>query len=843
MVNFTVEEIRELMDDAANIRNMSVIAHVDHGKSTLTDSLVQRAGIISAAKAGEARFTDTRPDEQERGVTIKSTAISLYATLNDPEDLKDIPVKTTKNDFLINLIDSPGHVDFSSEVTAALRVTDGALVVVDTIEGVCVQTETVLRQALGERIKPVVIINKVDRALLELQLEKEDLYQNFSRVIESVNVVIATYFDKALGDVQVYPEKGTVAFGSGLHGWAFTVRQFATKYAKKFGVDKTKMMDRLWGDNYFNPKTKKWTKTGTHEGQTLERAFNQFILDPIFRIFNAVMNFKTDEIPKLLEKLEIKLASDEKELQGKQLLKVVMRKFLPAADALLEMMILHLPSPKTAQRYRMETLYEGPNDDENAIAIRDCDPKGPLMLYVSKMVPTSDKGRFFAFGRVFAGTVRSGLKVRIQGPNYTPGNKQDLFIKAVQRTILMMGRFTEPIENVPAGNICGLVGVDQFLLKSGTLTTNETAHNLKVMKFSVSPVVQRSVEVKNAQDLPKLVEGLKRLSKSDPCVLTYINESGEHIVAGAGELHLEICLKDLEEDHAGVPLRVSDPVVQYRETVGTDSSMTALSKSPNKHNRLYVTATPLAEEVSVAIEAGKITPRDDFKARARILADDFGWDVTDARKIWCFGPDTNGANLLVDQTKAVQYLNEIKDSVVSGFQWATKEGPVAEEPMRSVRWNIQDVTLHTDAIHRGGGQIIPTTRRVLYAAALLAEPGLQEPVYLVEIQVPEQAMGGIYGVLTRRRGHVFEEAQRPGTPLFNIKAYLPVNESFGFTADLRSNTAGQAFPQSVFDHWQILPGGSPLDKTTMPGKIVEEMRKRKGIKPEVPGVENYYDKL
>jgi len=225
------------------------------------------------------------------------------------------------------------------------------------------------------------------------------------------------------------------------------------------------------------------------------------------------------------------------------------------------------------------------------------------------------------------------------------------------------------------------------------------------------------------------------------------------------------------------------------------------------------------------------------------LADEYGWDVTDARKIWCFGPDTSGPNLLVDQTKAVQYLNEIKDSVVGGFQWASREGPVAEEPMRSIRFNILDVTLHADAIHRGGGQIMPTARRVLYAAALLAEPALLEPVYLVEIQVPEQAMGGIYGVLTRRRGHVFNEEQRPGTPLFNIKAYLPVNESFGFTADLRSHTSGQAFPQSVFDHWQILPGGSPLDPATKPGQIVQGMRKRKGVKIEVPGVEHYYDKL
>ena len=741
---------------------------------------------------------------------------------------------------MINLIDSPGHVDFSSEVTAALRVTDGALVVVDTIEGVCVQTETVMRQALGERIKPVVIINKVDRALLELQVSKEDLYQSFLRTIESVNVIIATYLDKALGDVQVWPEKGTVCFGSGLHGWAFTIRQFAVRYAKKFGVDKNKMMERLWGDSYFNPKTKKWTKVGEHEGQPLERAFNQFILDPIFKIFDAFSKGKVDQLVDLCAKLDVKITSEEKELPGKGLLKAAMRKFLPAADALLEMMVIHLPSPVTAQRYRAETLYEGPSDDAACIAIRDCDPKADLMVYVSKMVPTSDKGRFYAFGRVFAGTVRSGLKVRIQGPNYVPGKKEDLFVKAIQRTVLMMGRTVEPIDDMPAGNIIGLVGIDQFLLKSGTLTTSETAHNLKVMKFSVSPVVRRSVEVKNANDLPKLVEGLKRLSKSDPCVLTLISESGEHIVAGAGELHLEICLKDLEEDHAGVPLKISDPVVAYRETVGGQSSMTALSKSPNKHNRLYMVAEPLGEEVSKAIEDGKINPRDDFKTRARILADDHGWDVTDARKIWAFGPDTNGPNLLIDQTKAVQYLNEIKDSVVSGFQWATREGPLAEEPMRSIRFNIMDVTLHADAIHRGGGQIIPTARRVLYASTLLADPGLLEPVYLVEIQVPEQAMGGIYGVLTRRRGHVFSEEQRVGTPLFTVKAFLPVLESFGFNADLRAATGGQAFPQSVFDHWQILPGGSPLDATTMVGKIVMDMRKRKGLKENVPGYDNYY---
>ncbi|KAI0735042.1 eukaryotic translation elongation factor 2 [Earliella scabrosa] len=842
MVNFTVDQIRALMDRPTNIRNMSVIAHVDHGKSTLTDSLVSKAGIIASAKAGDMRFTDTREDEKERGITIKSTAISMYFEV-DKDDVTAIKQKTEGTEFLINLIDSPGHVDFSSEVTAALRVTDGALVVVDCVEGVCVQTETVLRQALTERIKPVVVINKVDRALLELQVSKEDLFQSFSRTIESVNVIISTYHDEALGDVQVYPDKGTVAFGSGLHGWGFTLRQFAARYSKKFGVDKDKMMVKLWGDNYFNPATKKWsTKSTDADGKPLERAFNMFVLDPIFRVFDAVMNFKKEEVTKICDKLDVKLAQDERDLEGKALLKVVMRKFLPAGDSLLEMIVINLPSPATAQRYRVETLYEGPMDDESAIGIRDCDPNGPLVCYISKMVPTSDKGRFYAFGRVFSGTVRAGPKIRIQGPNYVPGKKDDLFVKSVQRTVLMMGRYVEPIEDCPAGNIIGLVGIDQFLLKSGTLTSSETAHNMKVMKFSVSPVVQVAVEVKNAADLPKLVEGLKRLSKSDPCVQTWIHESGEHIVAGAGELHLEICLKDLQEDHAGVPLKISDPVVGYRETVKAESSIVALSKSQNKHNRLYAKAQPIDETLTQAIESGKINPRDDYKVRARILADEFGWDVTDARKIWCFGPDTTGPNVLVDITKGVQYLNEIKDSCVAAFQWATKEGVLCEENMRGVRVNILDVTLHTDAIHRGGGQIIPTCRRVTYAACLLAEPSLQEPIYLVEIQCPENAIGGIYSVLNKRRGQVFSEEQRVGTPMFTVKAYLPVMESFGFNGDLRSQTGGQAFPQSVVDHWELM-SGSPLEKGSKLEELVKSIRTRKGLKPEIPPLDTYYDKL
>jgi len=463
-------------------------------------------------------------------------------------------------------------------------------------------------------------------------------------------------------------------------------------------------------------------------------------------------------------------------------------------------------------------------------------------MYVSKMVPTSDKGRFYAFGRVFSGMCETGQKVRIMGPNYIHGKKEDLNVKNIQRTILMMGRTVEPIPSVPCGNICGLVGVDQYLVKTGTISNVESAHNMKTMKFSVSPVVRVAVEPKNPQDLPKLVEGLKRLAKSDPMVLCMTEESGEHIIAGAGELHLEICLKDLEEDHACVPLKKSDPVVSYRESVSEESNQVCLSKSPNKHNRLYMVAKPMPDGLAEDIDNGDVTDKQDFKIRGRYLADKFEYNVDEARKIWCFGPEGTGPNIVIDATKGVQYLNEIKDSVVAGFQWATKEGVLCDENMRGIRFDVMDVTLHADAIHRGGGQIIPTARRVLYAAFLTAAPSILEPVYLVEIQCPEQAVGGIYSVLNKKRGHVFEEAQVPGTPMFMVKAYLPVNESFGFTAELRAATSGQAFPQCVFDHWQI-QGGNPLDEATKPGQIVLETRKRKGLKEGVPTLDNFLDKL
>merc|ERR1712070_106914 len=618
------------------------------------------------------------------------------------------------------------------------------------------------------------------------------------------------------------------------------IERFAKIYAAKMGVDKEKMMKRLWGDNFFNAKKKTWTNVMQPEGCTepLQRAFCKFVMESIATLMRAIMNEDKEKYEKMMTSLGIVLKGDDRALVGKPLMKRTMQIWINAADTLLSMIVSKLPSPVQAQKYRTENLYEGPMDDTAAKAMKACDPAGPLMMYISKMVPTSDKGRFYAFGRVFSGTIATGQRVRIQGPHYKPGSKEDLNVKNIQRTVLMMGRTVEQIADVPCGNTVALVGIDQFILKTGTLTTIDTAHNITAMKYSVSPVVKVAVKPKDGKDLPKLVTGLAKLSKSDPLVVCTTEESGEHIIAGCGELHVEICLKDLEEEYAKCPLKKGNPVVSYKETVVDESSQQCLSKSPNKHNRIFMKATPLTDDLALAIEEEKLTPKTDPKERKKFLQENFEWDPNDAMKIWCFGPETTGANLLVDTTKQCQFMNEIQDSCEAAFQWATKEGVMTEENMRGIRFNLEDVTLHADAIHRGGGQITPTMRRACYACELTAKPRFQEPIFLVEIQTPNDAVGNIYGCISQRRGIVQGEEPISGTPLVMLKAFLPVAESFGFTQALRAATSGRAFPQCVFDHWEQL-GGDPYEPGSQGGKVVVDTRKRKGLKPEIPGLDNF----
>jgi len=818
-----INSIKDAMKNSCNIRNMSVIAHVDHGKTTLTDSLLNKAGIISDRDTGTKCGTDIEKQEQERGITINSTGVSLHYTLPDSK----LPEGCNGNDFLINLIDSPGHVDFNCEVTAALRVTDGALVVVDVEEGARVQTETVLRQALVERIVPVLMLNKVDRFIFEKEYDAVDCYHQFKKVIESINVIISTYQnDKLLGDLQFSPDLGNVAFGSGYYAWGFTLSTVADFWAKKTKIPKKKILKRMWKS---------------------EKSFVKYVMGPIINLKTLADKNEYNKIFKFCENIGVKMTKEDRELQGKKLVNCVLRKWYPASDALLEMIVEKLPSPDTAQKYRTEFLYSGPKDDEISESMRKCDPGGPLMVYISKMVPNKDKTKFYVFGRVFSGTIKTGQKVSVYGTDYEQGTKKDRSDNvSVSSVYVMMANKMESIGECPAGNTVCLSGIDKYLLKNGTISDVPNVHPFHAMKFSVSPVVRVAVSVKNPSHLPKFIKALRNLSKSDPlCKWSQDEDTGEIVVAGAGELHIDVIMNNLRDQYCkGFPFTVSDPVVPFRETVQCESPV-CLSKSPNKHNRMYIKAEPLSQELLEAIEDGSFDWQKDKLEASKELVQKFGWDPNDAnpKKLWAFGPEGVNTNVIIDRTSGVQYMLEIKDSVLTAFQHITYGGGIlCGESLRGIKFSIIDTVLHADNIHRGGGQIIPCTRDAMCAAQYTGKPCLMEPIFALDITAPDNVIGAIYNVVTQRRGQITEQINVDGTPMYKLKGTIPVMESFGFDAKLRSETSGQAFQQCSFSHWDVMPGSIENPESRLM-TVVTSVRKRKGQKVELPPLDRYLDKL
>ena len=501
-------------------------------------------------------------------------------------------------------------------------------------------------------------------------------------------------------DEHFNPKLGNVAFASGKQGWAFTLFQFATFLAEKTKVPKEKYVDRLWGESFYSSANKKWLSyEQSRSVDDAKRGFNQFILQPLYQLLNALSELNMPEVRTLLSKLDVKLTEDKIDasvLDVKTISANVMKRWLPAGEAMLHLIILHLPSPVQAQIYRIQHLYEGPQDDQVACAMKACDPNGDVMIYISKKIPAQDGSRFLCFGRIFSGTIVSGTNVRILGPDYHPGSNTDLQIKNVTSVGVMVGDRCISMPRVPAGNVVALTGIDKCLVKTATITTNADAHNFRVMKFSVSPVVRVAVDVKDPTDHTKLVEGLKKLVQADSLVQV-LNENGQQVIAAAGELHLEICIADLEKTHARCELKVATPIVTYRETISAESRQTAFTKTTNKHNKFFMRASPLEPGLAEAIEAGRISSKQDPKERSKILVEEFGWDLSATKKIWAFGPYDNGPNMLVDSTRSVDGLGNIQDAIVAAFQWVTLEGVVASENLRGVRIELLDAEIHRDS--------------------------------------------------------------------------------------------------------------------------------------------------
>ncbi|MFX0172075.1 MAG: GTP-binding protein [Candidatus Hodarchaeota archaeon] len=811
MPKFTIEEAQKMTLNRDLVRNLGIIAHIDHGKSTLTDSLLAACGLLAEKVAGEARATDTRDDEQERGITIKTTGISLVHEFED---------KT----FLINLQDTPGHVDFSGEVTSALRVVDGALVVVDAVEGVMVQTEVVTQQALAERVRPVLIINKVDRLITEMRMSPDNAYDQFRKIIRDFNILIETYAPPEFKKIwRVDPKQGTVAFGSAIHRFGLTIPALANIWHEKTGQPIEKLIKNLW----------------------MKNNFVNGVLKPTYEIYEKAENKDIESLKKVAKQLGLRVDESVWLEPPKRIAKALLEKWLPVEKAVLDMVVQFCPSPIDAQKYRFKSFWDGNFETIEGKSLLECNVNGPIMIAISKMIPGKAK-RIIAMGRIFSGTVKAGQKITALLPGYQPGSKERSFTTNIQQVSMLMGAKPEKVDEIPAGNIVALQGL-RGATASSTITSLDSTMPFRALSYAVEPVVTIAIEAKSPSELPKLAEGLQLMELVDPSLRTKVNEeTGEFLLSGTGELHLEIAVKDLQ-DLQRIEVTQSEPIVVFRESVQGESYQQSLAKSPNKHNRLWVRAAPMEPTVVKLIEEKRIGQYTDRREMGQILRDEAGWDSKAGRKVWGMGPEEDDPNFYIDATKGVQYLREVKDYIVQGFRWAGKEGPLCGEPFYAIKFLLEDVKLHEDPVHRGAGQIMPVSRRACFGAMLMAEPILLEPIYKVQVQVPEQYLGNVYKVLTKRRGKVIDTQKREGTPLNVIVAEVPVTESFGITTELRSETSGFAFSQMVFDHWQKVPG-DPMKPEDQGGSLarsfVEATRKRKGMHSIIPPKpEDYYDKL
>ncbi|MBT4059429.1 MAG: elongation factor EF-2 [Euryarchaeota archaeon] len=726
-----IAKATEVMHVRDQIRNLCIAAHIDHGKTTLSDNLIAGAGMMSEELAGKSRVLDFDEQEAARGITINAASASMVHNVEGV-------------DFLINLIDTPGHVDFGGDVTRAMRAVDGCFILTCAVEGAMPQTETVVRQALKEKVKPVLFINKVDRLINELQVTPEDMQQRFMEQITKVNKLIRQFApEEYKKEWQVSVADGTVAFGSAYHNWGITV-----PYMKKSGIS-----------------------------------------------FKDIFDYCNNE--------------QQRELAKKA----------PVHAVLLDMAVSQLPSPVVAQPYRIPNIWTGDLDSELGKAMMECDPEGPLALMITKIWMDPHAGEV-AVGRMYSGTIEHGESLWAIG-----GSKAE----RVQQVSMMVGGDRIAIPKIVSGNIAALTGI-RSAAAGVTVARDKDIVPFEAIRHYSEPVVTVAVEPKSMKDLPKFIDALRSLAKADASLQVTTNqETGEALLAGMGELHLEITTYRIEEEQ-NIKVSVSEPIVVYRETTSGDNKGHAFEgKSPNRHNRFYIEVEQLSEEVVQGLRegvfgSGTIRPNDGKEVGRKF--GEYGMDKDLMRKIYAI----NGTNVLVNDTKGIQYLHETKELLIEAFNEVCKKGPIAEEPLMSVMVRLTDAKLHEDAIHRGPAQTIPAMRNAVKGALVRANTALMEPMQKMHVSVPNDWLGGVTREITQRRGEI-EDMPSDGE-ITTVIGKVPVAETFGFSNDIRAASQGRAVWNSENCGFEELPR-SLLDK------VVGEIRTRKGMKPEIPG-ESYY---
>ncbi|CAJ0962944.1 unnamed protein product, partial [Mesorhabditis belari] len=842
---YNKEYLADLMDCPHVMRNIAIAGHLHHGKTTFIDCLMEQTHPdFCRAEDQDTRYTDTLFIEQQRGCSIKSMPISIV--------MQDSRNKS----FLLNIIDTPGHVNFSDEMTAAYRIADGVVVVVDAHEGVMMNTERAIKHAVAERLPIVLCINKVDRMILELKLPPADAYYKLRLIIDQINALLQT-FSEDPNPVLISPLMGNVVFASGRYNFCFSLLSFANVYAQSCKkLNAQEFARRLWGDIYYTKSTRKFSKKPP-TGST-PRTFVHFILDPLYKIFSQVVGDVDTCLPSIMAELGIKLSVAEQKMNVRPLVALICKRFFGDFKAFADLVTLHIQSPADNARAKVEHCWTGPMESKLAEEMVKCDAAGPLMVHTTKNYPTNDATSFKVLGRVLSGTLTSGQDVRILGENYSIQDEEDCRRMTVGRLWVPEARYDIEVSRVPAGCWVLIEGIDQPIVKTATIVETEWDEDLYIfrpLKFNTKSVVKLAVEPINPSELPKMLDGLRKVNKSYPLLTTRVEESGEHVLLGTGELYMDCVMHDMRKVFSEIDIKVADPVVSFCETVVDTSTLKCFAETPNKKNKLTMIAEPLEKGLAEDIENEVVQIGWNRRKLGEFFQTKYDWDLLAARSIWAFGPDTTGPNILLDDTLPSevdkQLLGTVRESLVQGFQWAAREGPLCEEPIRNVKFKLLDATIAQEPLYRGGGQVIPTARRCAYSAFLMATPRLMEPYYLVEVVAPADCVSSVYTVLAKRRGHVFKDAPISGSPMYTMKAYIPVMDSFGFETDLRTHTQGQAFCLTAFSHWQMVPG-DPLDKSIvirplelqpaahLAREFMIKTRRRKGLSEDV-SVNKFFD--
>ena len=721
MTEKMVDKVLRIMKKRENIRNICTSAHIDHGKTTFSDNLLAGAGMMSEELAGKACVLDFHEDEQQRGITIDAANVSMVHEFEGQE-------------YLINLIDTPGHVDFGGDVTRAMRAIDGTIVLCCAVEGVMPQTETVLRQALRERVKPCLFINKVDRLIKELQLTPEKIQERFMKIISHVNRLIEQIAEPEYKEKwKVKVEEGSVAFGSAYANWALSY-----PYMKKHNITFKEVID----------------------------AYN---------------------------------SGDETRIKA-------LAKKAPLHQVVLDMSIRHHPNPIEAQKYRIPKIWKGDPESNEGKALLTCDPSGPLTFVITKIVVDPHAGEVSA-GRLFSGTIKKGDTVYL--------NRAKQYVR-VQQVSIYNGAKRELIEEASAGNIIGIVGLKGGM--PGETVSKEPMEPFEQITHIFEPVVTKAIEAKKPQDLPKLIDVLRTVHKEDPTIKIEINEeTGEHLMHGMGELHLEV-IENRIRTEKGVDVKTSPPLVVYRETVTKQNPQLSEGKSPNKHNKFYFMVMPVEQELADAIKRGEITnvrvKRKDNELWQALERN--GMSNKESRQV----RDIYNGNILLDMTKGEVHIGEVIEMVMDAFEEVMSQGPLAREPCTRVKVYLMDIKLHEDAIHRGPAQVIPAVRDGIREAMRMAGPMIFEPVQTLQFEAPAEYMGEISKLISNKRGQLLD-MQQEGENIV-VKAKMPVAEMFGLTSDLRSATEGRGVFFVVDQSFEKLPEDQQL-------KIITQIRNRKGL--------------